>query len=143
VYSWSAQLKIAAGVAYWGRLNANLVPAGGIIWVPNEDTRFELIAPKPRIAYRVFCDPCCERWAYIAGEFGGGQWAIEQAGGVDNILDYSDYRVMLGIERKSLDLGWNGFAEIGFVFGRQLEYEHALPDQNLPTTLMARLGLSY
>ena len=143
VYIWSPQLKIAFGAAYWGRLNANVVPAGGVIWTPNDDTRFELIAPKPRIAYRIDCDPCYERWAYIAGEFGGGQWAIEQAGGVDNILNYSDYRVMLGIEHKSLNLGLNGFAEIGFVFGRQLEYEKFLPDKNLPATMMARIGLSY
>ncbi len=143
VYTWSPTLKIALGAAYWGRLNANVVPAGGIIWVPNEDARFELIAPKPRIAYRIYCDPCFERWAYIAGEFGGGQWAIEQAGGVDNILNYTDYKVMLGIEHKSLNLSLNGFAEIGFVFGRQLEYQHFLPNQNLPDTLMARFGLSY
>jgi hypothetical protein len=143
VYTWSPQLKIALGAAYWGRLNANVVPAGGVIWTPNADTRFELIAPKPRIAFRIDCDPCYERWAYIAGEFGGGQWAIQQAGGVENILNYSDYRVMLGIEHKSLDLSLNGFAEIGYVFGRQLEYQHFLPDQILPSTMMARVGVSY
>jgi hypothetical protein len=143
VYTWSPTLKIAVGAAYWGRLNANVVPAGGIIWTPNEDTRFELMTPKPRIAYRFNCDPCSERWIYLAGEFGGGQWAIQQAGGVDNILNYSDYRVMLGIEHKSLNLSLNGFAEIGYVFGRQLQYEKNLPDQNLPSTMMARLGLSY
>ena len=47
---------------------------------------------------------------------------------------------MLGIEHKSLNLGLNGFAEIGFVFGRQFEYEHLLPDKNLPATMMARIG---
>jgi hypothetical protein len=103
----------------------------------------ELITPKPRITYRIDCGQCYERWAYIAGEFGGGEWAIEQAGGVDNILDYSDYRVMLGIEHKSLNLSLNGFAEIGYVFGRQLQYQKNLPDQNLPSTMMARIGLSY
>jgi len=143
VYTWSPDLKIAVGAAYWGRLNANVVPAGGVIWAPNADTRFELMTPKPRIAYRVVCDPMYERWIYIAGEFGGGQWAIEQTGGVDNILNYSDYRVMLGVEHKSLNLSLNGFAEIGYVFGRQLEYQNFLPDQNLPSTLMARIGLSY
>jgi len=142
-YNWSPDLKIAVGAAYWGRLNANVVPAGGIIWTPNADTRFELITPKPRIAYRVDCGPTFERWAYIAGEFGGGQWAIEQAPGFDNELNYSDYRVMLGVEHKSLNLGLNGFAEIGYVFGRQLEYQYLLPDQSLPSTMMVRLGLSY
>jgi hypothetical protein len=134
---------VAVGVAYWDRINVRLIPAGGIIWAPNDDCRFELITPKPRITYRIDCGQCYERWAYIAGEFGGGEWAIEQAGGVDNILDYSDYRVMLGIEHKSLNLSLNGFAEIGYVFGRQLQYQKNLPDQNLPSTMMARIGLSY
>jgi hypothetical protein len=142
-YSWSPTLKIAVGAAYWGRLNANVVPAGGIIWTPNADTRFELITPKPRIAYRVDCSQDFERWAYIAGEFGGGQWAIEQTPGFDNQVNYSDYRVMLGVEHKSLNLGLNGFAEIGYVFGRQLEYQYLPPDQNLPSTMMVRLGVSY
>jgi len=142
-YTWSPTLKIAIGAAYWGRLNANIVPAGGIIWAPNPDTRFELITPKPRIAYRVDCGQTFERWAYIAGEFGGGQWAIEQTGGLDNELNYSDYRIMLGIEHKSLDLGLNGFAEIGYVFGRTLEYKFFLPNQNLSSTMMVRMGLSY
>jgi hypothetical protein len=142
VYTWSPTLKIALGVAYWDRLNTKFVPAGGIIWTPNPDCRFELMTPKPKIAFRIDCDPCYERWVYIAGEFGGGEWAIRQEGGVDNILDYTDYKIMLGIEHKSLCLGVNGFAEIGYVFGRQLQYQTG-PDQNLPTTMMARLGLSY
>jgi Domain of unknown function (DUF6268) len=141
-YTWSPNLKIAVGAAYWGRLNANVVPAGGVIWTPNADTRFELITPKPRIAYRVECDPTYERWVYLAGEFGGGQWAIEQTGGVDNILNYSDLRIMLGVEHKSLNLSLNGFAEIGYVFDRQLQYQTG-PDQNLPGTMMVRAGLSY
>lgn len=141
-YNWSPNLKIAVGAAYWGRLNANIVPAGGIIWTPNEYTRYELITPKPRIAFRFDRDCYREHWAYIAGEFGGGEWAIRQAGGIDNILNYSDYRVMLGVESKSLNLSLNGFAEVGYVFGRQLEFQTG-PDQNLPSTMMARLGLSY
>ena len=141
-YNWTPNLKIAAGFAYWDRLNVKFIPAGGIIWTPNEYTRYELITPKPRIAFRYDCNECWQRWVYIAGEFGGGEWAIRQAGGFDNILDYSDYRVMLGLEHKSLNLGLNGYAEVGYVFGRQLQYQTG-PDQNLPTTMMARLGLSY
>ncbi len=136
VYTWSDNLKIAVGAAYWGRFDANVVPAGGILWTPNADTRFELITPKPRIAYRMDCGQSFERWAYIAGEFGGGQWAIEQTPGFDNELKYSDYRVMLGMEHKSLDLGLNGFAGIRLCVRRQLQYQYVLPDQNLPSTMM-------
>lgn len=142
-YSWTPNLKIAAGIAYWDRLNVKFVPAGGFIYTPNEYTRYEIITPKPRVAMRYDQTKCWERWIYIAGEFSGGEWAIRQSDGVDNILNYSDYRVMLGIEHKSLNLGLNGRAEIGYVFGRQFEYEKNIADQDLQATMMARLGLSY
>ncbi len=58
-------------------------------------------------------------------------------------MDYTDYRVMMGIEHKSKVLGLNGNAELGYVFGRQLQFQTATPTQNLPSTLMARLGVSY
>ena len=141
-FDWTPTFKLALGVAYWDRLNAKLIPAGGFIWTPNDDVRLEIITPKPRIAYRVSRDPKFERWIYIAGEFGGGEWAIQQSGGVNNILDYTDYRVMMGIQHKSLVLGMNSDAELGYVFGRQLQYQVGA-DQTLPTTLMARLGVSY
>jgi hypothetical protein len=142
-YSWTPNLKVAFGVAYWDRLNVKFIPAGGIIYTPNEYTRYEIITPKPRIAFRYDQTRCWERWLYIAGEFGGGEWAIQQSSGADNILNYSDYRVMLGLEHKSLNLGLNGRAEIGYVFGRQFQYATNIADQDVPSTMMARLGLSY
>ena len=141
-YDWTPNFKLALGVAYWDRLNAKVIPAGGFIWTPNADVRLEIITPKPRIAYRINRDPTFERWVYIAGEFGGGEWAIMQPGGVNNVLDYTDYRVMMGIQHKSLVLGLNSDAELGYVFGRQLQYQVGA-DQKLPSTLEARLGLSY
>ncbi len=56
-YDWTPTLKIALGVAYWDRLDAKLVPAGGFIWTPNDDMRFEIITPKPRVAYRISAAP--------------------------------------------------------------------------------------
>lgn len=141
-YDWTPNFKLALGVAYWDRLNAKLIPAGGFIWTPNDDVRLEIITPKPRIAYRISRDPTFERWIYIAGELGGGEWAIEQPSNLHNIVDYTDYRVMMGIQHKSLVLGLNSDAELGYVFGRQLQYQTGI-DQNLPSTLMARLGVSY
>jgi hypothetical protein len=141
-YDWTPNFKLALGVAYWDRINAKIIPAGGFIWTPNEDLRLEIITPKPRIAYRISRDPTFERWIYIAGELGGGEWAIQQIGGVNNVLDYTDYRVMMGIQRKSMVLGLNSDAELGYVFGRQLQYQVGA-DQNIPSTLMARLSLSY
>lgn len=141
-YDWSPTLTVAAGIIYLDRDNINIAPAGGIIWTPNEDTRFELISPRPRIARRFHCEPCFNDWMYVAGEFGGGQWGIQQAG-VNNVMTSTDWRLLFGIERKSTDLGFNGRVELGYVFGRVLSYRDTLPDQDLPDTLLARLGVWY
>ena len=36
------------------------------------------------------------------GEFGGGEWAIQQTGGVDNILDYMDGKLTRAINPDAL-----------------------------------------
>ncbi|MCC7083686.1 MAG: hypothetical protein IT427_01620 [Pirellulales bacterium] len=142
-WDWTPQLTLAAGIIYLDRDDVNLAPAGGIIWTPNDDTRFELISPRPRIARRFHAEPTFADWMYVAGEFGGGQWGIQQAGGVNNVLTSSDWRLLLGIERKSNNLGLNGRIEIGYVFGRVLRFRDNLPDQDLPDTMLARVGVWY
>ena len=39
-------------------------------------------------------------WPYIAGEFTGDAWAIRRSDGSDDQVVLSDYRVILGMERK-------------------------------------------
>jgi hypothetical protein len=142
-WDWTPTLTIAAGIIYLDRDDVNIAPAGGIIWTPTDDVRYELISPRPRAAWRINCERCYNDWFYVAGEFGGGQWGIQQAGGVNNVLTASDWRLILGVERKSTELGLSGRAEIGYVFGRQLEYRDTLPAEDLPDTMMARVGLWY
>ena len=43
IVAFSPELQLAAGVLYINRLHAKIMPAGGVIWRPNEDTRYELL----------------------------------------------------------------------------------------------------
>ena len=138
--------RLMLGLAYLDRKDVEFLPLGGLIWTPNEDTRFELVTPRPRIARRVYWSAGrrddLEDWLYVVGEFGGGAWAIRRANGSDDTIAYHDYRILFGAERKRIG-GLTARIEAGYVFGRKLEYGSASPDVKPDDTVLVRAGLTY
>ena len=147
-YDWSQDLRLVFGVAYLDRPDVSVLPAVGLIWTPNRDWRFELIAPRPKIAWRFGEDVAFwhfhgvhdEKWLYLASEFGGGSWAVERANLTRDVVSLSDFRLALGIE-------WFGIYgksqyEIGYVFGRTLEYENSGLEVDLVDTFFIRMKFS-
>ena len=63
------------------RYDVNILPAGGLLWTPADDKRFELIFPRPRLAWRVAESDRSSQWVYLAGEFGGNQCAVRRDSG--------------------------------------------------------------
>jgi hypothetical protein len=155
--AWEAgdTLRVVVGVIYLDRYDVNLLPAGGLLWTPTDDRRFELLFPRPRLAWRVAessgANPGgrsrAAQWVYLAGEFGGNQWAVRrdpQAGGVDDVMTYLDYRLLAGWERKPADLGASWRVEGGWVTGRLVRYYVAAPGDFRPSdTFLVRAGLWY
>ena len=131
------------GVLYLARDDVNFLPAGGVIWTPSEETRLELIFPRPRIAQRFVYEGDIEWWWYVAGEFGGGSYAVRDAGGFgSNVVTLSDLRLLLGLERRVTN-GINSRLELGYVFGRKIEFQEVLPTFEPDPTLLVRGGLTY
>ena len=124
----------------------NFLPLGGLVWRPQDDIKLELVAPRPRIGRRVYWfgayGEAVQDWLYVAGEFGGGTWAFQRSSGVDDVVNYRDYRVIVGWERKAL-WGLDARLEIGYVFWRTIEYASTVPDLEPDDTLMLRAGLTY
>lgn len=146
-WTWSEQLKIAAGAAYLDMpSDTNVIPIGGLIWKPNEDWQFDLVFPYPKAARRINWngnqDPNVQDWFYISGEFTNDAWAIEQNDGTNCQVSLRDYRVILGVERKVLG-GLSSRIEIGYVFGRRIRYTNDTPDFFPSDTVMVRGGLTY
>lgn len=142
IWNRSESTKIALGVVYLDRKDVSILPAAGFIYTPHEDLRWELMFPRPRVAWRPHGWFCEHDWMYVAGEFGGGTWAIERASGAEDVVTYRDYRLVLGWERKP-PLALQSRVEIAYVFGREIEYESATPDFSPNDTLMLRFGLAY
>ncbi len=141
-YAKSRQTQIAFGVVFLDRENVFALPAVGLIHSPSETVRLEAIFPRPRAMFRVKKGATGEGWVYLAGEFGGGSWAIERANGTDDIVTYGDLRLIAGFEWRNGPVR-RAFVEGGWVFERDVEYDSGLGDFSPDQTGMIRAGVAF
>jgi len=146
MYEYSEITKIIFGVSYLDREDVGVLPVAGLIWTPTDDLKFELVAPRPRIAKRIYWDGAytddVQDWLYVAGEFGGGTWAVRRNDGSNDVVTYQDFRLIVGLQRWTL-VGIDARLEIGYVFGREIQYGSATPDVEPSDTVMLRGGLTF
>ncbi len=111
------------GVDYLDRDDYRLLPVIGYAWHSPENPawRIEAVFPRPRLEYSAEDF----RTFYLAGSLGGGTWDIEMPNEINEVMTYRDFRLLFGIEthlpkhpRSSVELGW--------VFGRKLEFRNGL-----------------
>jgi hypothetical protein len=150
VVTLSPTLQFKAGIWYIDRNLIKLLPAGGLFWTPNPDSRYEIFFPAPKLAHRCNTVGNHNIWAYVRGEYGGGAWTVERpAGGTADVInddfDYNDIRVALGVDiLPETATGLRGYLEVGYVFNRQLVFRSGDPSKfNLTDTLLVGGGLSY
>jgi hypothetical protein len=136
------RVQILFGILYLNRNDVNWLPAGGIIWDPHDDVHLELVFPRPRLAYRFTASGLFEDWVYLAGEFGGDTWSIRQGANQFDMITYVDWRVFLGVERKRPG-GAAVRLELGYVFGRELQFNSATPDAQFDDTFLVRAGVDF
>jgi hypothetical protein len=145
-WTWTNTAKIVLGAAYLDRPDAGVIPIGGVIWTPHEDVTFDLVFPHPKISQRIYWSgqqgDAVQDWLYVAGEFAGDAWAIRRADGTDDQVVLSDYRFILGVERKVTG-GLSSRFEVGYVFGRRIRYTSGTPEFRPSDTIMLRGGLTY
>lgn len=132
------------GAEYFDRIDLKLLPAFGLFIRPTADLEIDLYFPRPRIAQRIPSFRSLETWLYVSGEYGGGNWTVERAGGLDDRIDINDYRAILGIEWIG-QRGITGFAETGYVFDRELVSDIAIPSRRLELqdTILLRFGIEF
>jgi hypothetical protein len=145
-WTWNEQVKLVLGVAYLDMPDTNVIPIGGLMWMPNADTKFDLVFPHPKISRRIRWfgqdGDDVQDWAYVAGEFANDAWAIRQTDGANCQVLLRDYRLVLGVERTVVG-GVSSRLEVGYVFGRRIRYTNDTPDFYPADTVMIRGGLTY
>ena len=154
------RFDLIVGVAYLPYQDLRILPFAGFIWTPTDDWKIEITVPRPMIARRIgqlypwpaggwldggdlACNaPTTTDWVYIAGELGGGSWAIRRANGDNDVVTYRDLRLILGYERENIG-GLDYHAEIAYVFCRKYDYDSTTPNIHPGDSLMLRLGATY
>lgn len=147
VWQMNPTSALKLGVSYLDRLEVKLLPAFGVLWTPNPKTKWDIFFPSPKFANYWTTMGNKEVWWYLGGEYGGGSWSIEREGplntGIDDRVDINDIRIFIGIESN----GGNrvsGFAEIGYVFEREVVYYLVPADTSeVSDTFMVRGGVSW
>jgi hypothetical protein len=115
----NSRWTLVGGVAVVRQLRSHWLPVGGVIWTPREDWQFDFTVPRPRLARRLLQTDATDLWSYVAGQFGGGSWAVDDGTGRNTLLGYSDLRLLAGLNL------WSGSGreltvELGYVFSRDL-----------------------
>jgi hypothetical protein len=140
--AFSEQTQIALGGTYLGRKDVPFLPIFGLLYAPSDDLKYELVFPRPRILKRVEQGEYGDTWAYLAGELGGGSWAVTRQDGRNDIASYRDYRLLIGLEQRNTP-AWTANIEAGYVFGRQLQYQSGRGDYEPDNTFLLRLAMSH
>jgi hypothetical protein len=135
--------KWVLGVTDLARRDIRLLPVIGAIFAPGTgDVRWDLVFPKPRLAWRCSQTDKDADWIYVGGELGGGSWAISRADRQFDIVTYRDFRLVVGSEHQTT----NGHAsrfEVGWIFGRSVEYRSNDGNYTPPDSLMIRVSSDY
>ncbi|WP_425619367.1 hypothetical protein NA78x_003107 [Anatilimnocola sp. NA78] len=137
-YRWSPLVDVVLGIDYLGRDDVKLLPVAGLIITPREDLRLELVFPRPRVEVQV--SPTNS--VYIAGELGGGTWAIERVTDLDDVVTYRDLNLLFGWSTRDAE-GDDSTLEIGYVFDRRLSYRSGVGDYSPGDAILIRLTTRY
>ncbi len=137
-----------AGIYYIDRNKIKLLPALGVLWVPNPDTRWDIFFPEPKFSHYLTTHGQKDVWWYVTGYYGGGAWTIKDADGSTDEFDLNDIRILLGFECGKSELLRQGFRsyffEVGYAFNRQLVFvNNPQNDLDLGDSLVFRAGFGY
>ncbi len=142
----NSRWKVVFGAGYMDRSDFPVLPFAGVVYTPNEDWKFELMAPQPRVARRLsgWSDVLCNRWVYLGGGFGGGAWAVESWNGRSDLAMYREFSLTLGYEAVRTNSGFLWNVEIAYIFGRKMEFDHdTRPDYSPDDALALRVKVSF
>ncbi|WP_437185559.1 hypothetical protein SH668x_002670 [Planctomicrobium sp. SH668] len=131
--------KLVAGINYLDRPDLNFLPIAGVKWTITEDVQFDLVVPRPQIAWRYSDTESSENWLYLRGEVGGGSWGIKREGNLNDKMGYKDLRCLGGVETKSVD-GQRSIFEIGYVFDRKISFDRGPGDVQPSSTFVLNWG---
>ena len=136
--------RLVAGIEYLDLEQTEILPAGGLIFEPNPDTRVDLYFPRPQVRFWIDEKEKGDQWLYFRGEYHGSAWAIERVTGNADVVSLTEYRATIGLETIPNDKEESAsFLEVGYIFNRDLEYRSVVGNFQPDDTFVIRLGSRY
>lgn len=140
----------AFGAVATGRQDLPVVPGVGAVWQPHRFVRFDLTFPRPRISWVGFESAVRQHWFYVGTAISGGTWAYRPATGGRDRVTYKQWRAFVGWESTPymkqgafFTPGTRFGAELGYVFGREFEFDSGRADREFSGTLLIRATASF
>ena len=140
-YTVSPQLLLVLGVQYWDRVDNIIIPNAGVVWNPTDKLELRLLFPKSRISYFIGNHGPAAHWIYATGEYHTEAYQINMPGAGRDQIQMTDWRVAIGL--RSDHQWYDKFIEVGYVFGRQVQFLNSTPSFNIGDGIMARAGVSF
>ncbi len=141
-YEASRDIQVVMGAAFLNLENQEFYPVAGVIWQPHDRLQFEILFPEWKLAGFVKEVREGEIWSYIGGGFFGRTWRVQRSSGVEDLATYSNWRVYFGWEKRHIS-GITYFAEIGYVFDRELRYQSHVGNFDAEELAFARVGMNF
>lgn len=121
-------LDLVAGIENLQRNQVKILPVGGVLWQPTPRWELRLVFPEPKVAVELYARE--HLWGYVVGEYGGGRWTYKDDVGQSERVEYSDFRILFGLESRESYFGKvpvlqdlsASFLEVGYVFERRLRF---------------------
>ena len=141
-------VRLTGGVLYLNRNKYKLFPTVGILWKPNNRSRYDIYFPRPKLSHYMTTVGNYDVWVYFGAEYGGGYWTIEHPDGAADRIDINDVRLFAGFEWGQQSLMAQGkrtaFLEAGWVTEREILFVGRPADSTtLSDTFMIRGGIGY
>lgn len=137
-YSFDSGVTMVGGFVYRvGYHAAELIPALGFTYQPNERWRVDLIAPRPGLTYIA----SQKAHLFVAGDLASDEYELHDGALRAKVIKYRDYKVMGGVEylpQPAVRLS----AALGYAFGRYFDfYEGNRPSMQLDDAPFLKLSL--
>lgn len=136
-HRWKPDVVSVLGVDVLDRDDVSALPVAGVVFRCLDDLLLELVFPRPRAQLRVSDGKAM----YVAGELGGGTWAIERIDRRNDNATYRDLRVTFGVMNFGEES--QSVLEFGLAFDRSLEYRSNIGNRDLDSTFLLRCHVLY
>ena len=141
-YEASRDIQVVMGAAYLNLHNQEFYPVAGVVWQPHDRLQFEILFPEWKLAGFVTKQKEGEIWSYVGGGFFGRTWRVQRPTVGEDLATFSNWRVNVGWEKRHIS-GITYFAEIGYVFDRELRYRSRVGNFDAEELGYVRAGMHF